>query len=79
VIQNKNTRIKNKNMRCVRQMWKQIFIMLTYANMNKERTWQGYGVRLCLKMVLNKLKEMKGPTPLGTYLKQTSKEASMCA
>jgi hypothetical protein len=33
--------------------------------------------------MLNKLKEMKGPTPiytpLGTKLKETSKEASMCA
>jgi hypothetical protein len=32
--------------------------------------------------VLNKLKEMKGPTsiytPLGNYLKEASKEASMC-
>jgi hypothetical protein len=44
--------------------------MLTYANMNMEKTWQGYGARLCLKLMLNKLKEMKGPiliyTPLET-------------
>jgi hypothetical protein len=51
-------------------MWKQIFIMLTYANMNMKKTWQGYDAKLCLKLMLNKLKEMKGPTsiytPLGT-------------
>ncbi len=61
---------KNKNRRCVKQMWKLIFIILTYINMNMNKTWQGYGVRLCLKLVLNKLKEMKGLTsihiPLGT-------------
>jgi hypothetical protein len=47
-----------------------IFIMLTYANMNMKRTWQGYCVRLYLKLMLNILKEMKGftfiYTPLGT-------------
>jgi hypothetical protein len=51
-------------------MWKQIFIMLTYVNMNMKRTWQGYGARSCLKLMLNRLKEMKGLTfiyiPLGT-------------
>jgi hypothetical protein len=64
-------------------MWKCIFIMLTYANKNMKRTWQGYGVRLCLRQMLNKLKEMKGLTsiytPLRTYLKEASKQASMCA
>ncbi len=38
--------------------------------MNKERTRQGYGVRSCLRLMLNKLKEVKGPIsiyiPLGT-------------
>ncbi len=33
--------------------------MLTYANMNMKRTCQGYGARLCLKLMLNKLKEMR--------------------
>jgi hypothetical protein len=33
-FKNKNTIIKNKNTRCAKQMWKWIFIMLTYANMN---------------------------------------------
>ncbi len=28
-LKNKNTRIKNKNTRCARQMWKKKFIMLT--------------------------------------------------
>jgi hypothetical protein len=46
------------------------FFMLIYANMNMKITSQGYGVRSCLKLSLNKLKEMKDPTsissPLGT-------------
>jgi hypothetical protein len=66
VIQKKTN---NKNTRCARSTWKQIFIMLTYANMNMKRTWQSYDVKLCFKLVLNKLKEMKGfiiiYTPLG--------------
>jgi hypothetical protein len=44
-----------------------------YANICKhehEKKWQGYDVKFCLKLVLNKLKEMKCPTsiymPLGT-------------
>jgi hypothetical protein len=57
-------------MNCEKHMWKWIFIMLTYANMNM-KTSQGYNARLCLKMVLNRLKETKGLgtpiyTPLGT-------------
>jgi len=59
---------KNKNMKGAKQMWKWIFIMLTYANI--KITWQHYGARSCLTLVLNKLKEMKGLifvyTPLGT-------------
>jgi hypothetical protein len=69
-LKNKNIRTKNQNTRCARQMWKWIFIMLTYANMNMKRTWQGYGVRSTLKLVLNRLKEMMGLifiyNPLGT-------------
>jgi len=38
--------------------------------MNMKRTWQGYGAKLCLRLMLSILKEMKGPTliynPLGT-------------
>jgi hypothetical protein len=51
--------------------------------MNMKRTWQGYGAKLCLKLVLNILKEIKGPTPiytlLGTFFKEISKEAFMRA
>jgi len=69
-FKNKNTRTKNKNMIHAKPTWKQIFIMLTYANMNMKITSEGYGVRSCLKLVLNKLKEMRDPTsiytPLGT-------------
>jgi len=53
-------------MRRAKQMWKQIFIMLTYTNMNMKGTWQGYGAKLCLRLVLNILKEMKGPVPIYT-------------
>jgi hypothetical protein len=38
-FKNKNTRTKNKNIRCARQMWKQIFIMLACANINMKITW----------------------------------------
>jgi hypothetical protein len=55
-------------MKCAKQMWKRIFIMLTYANMKK--TWQVYGARSCLGLMLSRLKEMRDPTfiytPLGT-------------
>jgi len=47
-------------MKYAKLMWKQIFIMLTYANMNMKLTWQGYGVRLFIRLVLNILKKMKG-------------------
>jgi len=32
--------------------------------MNMKKTWQGYGARLCLKLMLNRFKEMKGLTPI---------------
>jgi hypothetical protein len=51
--------------------------MLIYANKNMKKTWQGYVVRLCLRLMLNKLKEMKGPisiyTLCGPYLPIESK------
>jgi hypothetical protein len=53
-------------MKCARQTWKWIFIMLKYVNINMKKTWYGYGVRSCLKLMLNKLKEMKGPTSIYT-------------
>jgi hypothetical protein len=34
--------------------------MLTYANMDMKKTFQGYGAKLCLRLVSNRLKEMKG-------------------
>jgi hypothetical protein len=36
--------------------------------MNMKKTWQGYDVRSHLRLVLNKLKEMKGPIPIYTPL-----------
>jgi hypothetical protein len=62
LLTNKNTRTNNKNMRCAKPMWKHIFIMLTYTKMNMKKTWQGYGVTSCLRLMLDIMKEMKGPT-----------------
>jgi hypothetical protein len=31
--------LKNKNTKCAKQMWKQIFMMLINANMNMTRLW----------------------------------------
>jgi hypothetical protein len=53
---------------CGRPTWKYIFSMLTYANMNMKRTRQGYGARSCLRLMLNILKEMKGPIPIYNHL-----------
>jgi hypothetical protein len=39
VIKKQEHRTKNKNMRCAKQTWKWIFIMLTYVNMNIKKTW----------------------------------------
>jgi hypothetical protein len=68
-FKNNNIKGKKMNTRCARQTWKWKFILSTYANMNIT-TWQGYGARSYLILVLNKLKEMRGPTsiytPLGT-------------
>jgi len=82
-LKNKNTITKNKKTKCARLMWGHISIILIYANMNMKITWQGYGVRLCLKVVFNKLKEMRGfisiYTHFGTLSKEASKKASMRA
>ncbi len=81
-FKNQNTRIKNNNTKCAKQMWKWIFIMLTYANMNMKRTWQSYGARSCLRLMLNKLKKIEGSYsylyPFGDQ-KKAFKEAFMCA
>jgi hypothetical protein len=60
--------IQNKNTRCVRQMWKRIFNMLKHENMNMKRIRQGYGVRSCLILMLNILKEIKNPIFIYTLL-----------
>jgi len=41
---------------------------VNYVNMNMKRTWQGYGVRSSLRLMLNKLKEMIGPIFIYTLL-----------
>jgi hypothetical protein len=64
MIKNKNTNIKNKNMKCAKQTWKCIFIMLIYANIDMR-----YDLKFCLKLMLNKLNEMKGFTFIYTFLK----------
>jgi hypothetical protein len=33
-----------------------------------EKKWKGYGTRLCIRLMLNKLKEMKGLIPIYTPL-----------
>ncbi len=57
-----------------------------YANKHKhehEKNMRMFGAKSCLKLMLNKLKGMKGLTfiytPLGTQFKKVSKEVSMCA
>jgi len=55
-------------MKCARQTWKHIFIMLTYANINMKKIWQGYRIRLCPRLLLNRLKEMKGLNSVYTPL-----------
>jgi hypothetical protein len=74
---------KQEHKMCKTNMKTKYLLCLTYANMNMKRTWQGYGVRSCLKLVLNILKEMRGPTfictLLQTNLKDVSIDDSMCA
>jgi hypothetical protein len=53
-------------MKCAKPTWKHIFIILTHENMKMKKTWQDYGARLCLKWVLNKLKEKRGHTSIYT-------------
>jgi hypothetical protein len=43
-------------------MWKtNVKMNLYYANTCKHEHEQGYGVTSCLRLILNKLKEMKAP------------------
>jgi hypothetical protein len=57
--------------------------MLTYVNMNMKKTQQSYDARLCLILLLDILKEMRGRiliyTLLGIEYNEAYKEASMCA
>jgi len=63
-FKNKNTRIKNKNTRYTRQMWKRIFIMLTYANMNMTRLWY----KIVPKINVEQTKGNEGPNSIYTLL-----------
>ncbi len=47
-----------------------------YANMNMKRTWQSYGVKLCLRLMLNRLKIMGNLYPLDTSFKEVSQDVS---
>jgi len=50
------------------------YLLLTYANMNMKWTWQGYGVRSFLILVLNKLKVMGNFTSIYTPWALSSKK-----
>jgi len=46
-------------------MWKtNVKMNLYYANTCKHEHEQGYGATSCLRLMLNKLKEMKSPTSI---------------
>jgi len=67
-IKNKDKKTKNKTWYVQNQRENNFFLCLTYVNMITKRTWQGYGVRSCFKLILNKLKKMMGPTFIYTLL-----------
>jgi hypothetical protein len=74
--------VKDKNTKCAKQKWKQIFIMLKYENMNIKKPKQSYGSRLYFKLVLNILKVM-GVKHLfipfwGPNSRKLAMEISMC-
>lgn len=54
--------IKSKKMKYAKKKFKQIFILITYGNMNMKWNKQGYDSRLYFKLKLNKLKRMGNPT-----------------
>jgi hypothetical protein len=76
-LKNKKKIIKNNNMRCLRPMWKKIFIMLIYANMI--RLW----CKIVQKIDVEQIEGNDGSHSylylLGTSLKEASKEVSICA
>jgi hypothetical protein len=45
-------KLKTKTRNVQNKCEKKFFIMLTFTIMNMKRTWQGYGVKSCLKLVL---------------------------
>jgi hypothetical protein len=66
---------KTKNSKQEHEMWKRsmktnFYYVNTYKHKHEENMTWGYGVRSCLILVLNRLKEMRGLTsiytPLGT-------------
>ncbi len=67
--QKKTQKIKDKNMKCEKSKCKQIFIVIKYENVNIKGIEQGYGIRLYLKLVMNKLKVIRGPTSICTSLR----------
>ncbi len=56
----------NKNTRCVKQTMKTNFFYVNICKHEHEKKWQCYGARSCLKLMLNKLKKMKGSTSIYT-------------
>jgi hypothetical protein len=52
-----------------KQKCKNIVIVIKYENVNTKGTKQGYGIRSYLKLLLSKLKIIKGPTSIYTLLK----------
>ncbi len=71
---------KHKNKKQKDEMCKiNVKTNLYFANICKhehEITWQSYGARSCLRLMLNKLKKMKGFTPIYTIFGPKLKEAS---
>jgi hypothetical protein len=62
-LKNKNT--KQKHEMCKTNVKTNIYYVI---NMNMKITWQGYGAKSCLRLMLNILKEMKGLISIYTPL-----------
>ncbi len=61
ILNTNNENKKQKNEVC-KEKFKQIFILITYGNMNMKWNKQGYDSRLYFKLKLNKRKGMGNPT-----------------
>jgi hypothetical protein len=64
-----NPNIKTKNLQkheMCKQKCKKIVILIKYEFVNTKGTKQGYGTRSYLKLLLNKLKIIRGPTSIYT-------------